>query len=103
MRVNLVVGLYYGGLGFTTQSSLETDNGEDHYSLSGTYTKPKNWSPPAGLDGPFYGIYGLKYPYYEYIYGVTDYINTWYGGFDTNILSHVLVGEAKEYYGKRNF
>ena len=28
MRVNLVVGLYYGGLGFTTQSSLETDNGD---------------------------------------------------------------------------
>ena len=26
MRVNLVVGLYYGGLCFTTQSSLETDN-----------------------------------------------------------------------------
>ena len=24
------------------------DNGEDHYSFSGTYTKPKNWSPPAG-------------------------------------------------------
>ena len=28
MRVNLVVGLYYGGSGFTTQSSLETDNGD---------------------------------------------------------------------------
>ena len=28
MRVNLLVGLYYGGLGFTTQSSLETDNGD---------------------------------------------------------------------------
>ena len=28
MRVNLVVGLYYGGLGFTAQSSLETDNGD---------------------------------------------------------------------------
>ena len=24
------------------------DNGEDHYSLSGTYTRPENWSPPAG-------------------------------------------------------
>ena len=78
-------------------------NGEDHYNLLGTYEGPKNWSPPAGLDGPFYGTYGLKYPYYEYIYGVTDYINTWYGGVKTNILSHVLIGEAKEYYGKRNF
>ena len=28
MKVNLVVGLYYDGLGFTTQSSLETDNGD---------------------------------------------------------------------------
>ena len=28
MRVNLVVGLYYGGSGFTTQSSFETDNGD---------------------------------------------------------------------------
>ena len=28
MRVNLVVGIYYGGSGFTTQSSFETDNGD---------------------------------------------------------------------------
>ena len=28
MRVNLVVGLYYGGSGFTTQSSFETGGGD---------------------------------------------------------------------------
>lgn len=43
MRVNLVIGLYHGGSGFTTQSSFETDNGDgtktyytfyiDHYSV----------------------------------------------------------------------
>ena len=88
--------------GISINHSIQ-DNGEDHYNLLGTYEGPKNWSPPAGVDGPFYGTYGLKYPYYEYIYSVTDYINTWYNNVHTNILTHVLLGEAKEYYGKRNF
>ena len=79
------------------------DNGEDHYNLLGTYEGPKNWSPPAGLDGPFYGTYGLKYPYYEYICKVTDYIDTWYNNVKTNILSQVMLGETTKYYGKRNF
>lgn len=56
------------------------DNGEDHYSFTGagTYTKPENWSPPAGVDGPFESSFDLKYPYYQYIYGWSGSIYTWY-------------------------
>lgn len=54
------------------------DNGEDHYSLSGTYTKPQNWSPPAGVDGPFDSSVGLKYPYYIYTIAWADQVSTWY-------------------------
>ena len=61
--------------GISINHSIQ-DNGEDHYNLLGTYEGPKNWSPPAGLDGPFYGTYGLKYPYYEYRYSGSHYIDT---------------------------
>ena len=56
------------------------DNGEDHYSYSGTYTKPENWSPPAGLDGPFDYPGDLEYPYYQYMYAWAGHITTWYNG-----------------------
>ena len=56
------------------------DNGEDHYSLSGTYTRPENWSPPAGLDGPFDYPNGLKYPHYAHTIVWADGVNTWYNG-----------------------
>ena len=69
--------LPYGGVSINHNIQ---DNGEDHYSLSGTYTKPKNWSPPAGLDGPFGGSYGLKYPYYVYVIGWSSFVSTWYNG-----------------------
>ena len=56
------------------------DNGEDHYTFTGTYTKPENWSPPAGVDGPFDYTVNLEYPYYQYIYGWAGHITTWYNG-----------------------
>lgn len=64
------------------------DNGEDHYSLSGTYTKPKNWSPPAGLDGPFDSPVGLEYPYYAHSITWADYVSTWYNGNVHNLDDH---------------
>lgn len=54
------------------------DNGEDHYSLSGTYTKPEIWSPPAGMDGPFDKPHGLKYPFYIHSIVCTGHVYTWY-------------------------
>ena len=54
-------------------------NGEDHYSLSGTYTS-QNWYPPAGVDGPFDSEADLKYPYYRYSSSWADYVKTWYNG-----------------------
>ena len=55
-------------------------NGEDHYTLSGTYTGPNNWTPPPGIDGPFKLPYDLQYPYYLYIREGKYYINAYYGG-----------------------
>ena len=63
--------------GMSINHSIQ-DNGEDHYNLLVTYEGPKNWSPPAGLNGPFYGTYGLKYPYYRYSSNWADYVNAWY-------------------------
>lgn len=55
-------------------------NGEDHYTYSGTYTKPQNWYPPAGVDGPFSNSTNLKYPYYHYMVGWAGHISTFYDG-----------------------
>ena len=78
------------------------DNGEDHYSFTGTYTKPENWSPPAGVDGPFESSSGLKYPYYHYIYGWSGTIYTWYN----DNWSYLDFGEYEngvlgEFYGNK--
>ena len=77
-------------------------NGEDHYSSSGTYTKPGNWSPPAGVDGPFDDLYDLnsKYPYYLHTIVWADIIYTWYGGkFD--FLYNTNSGQYSYYYGNK--
>ena len=87
--------------GMSINHSIQ-DNGEDHYNLLGTYDGPNNWSPPAGLDGPFYGISRLKYPYYEYKYSGTWYVNTWYNNDRENIQTNILLGEKTTYYGKRD-
>ena len=89
--------------GISINHSIQ-DNGEDHYNFLGTYEYkwPKNWSPPAGVDGPFFGTSRLKYPYYEYSYGFADYIMTWYNNSHHIINNHVLLGEKSIYYGKRN-
>lgn len=76
-------------------------NGEDHYTLSGTYTGPRNWSPPAGLDGPFYSEIDLKYPYYEYTYTWQHYIYTWYEDIKQTINITVLFGTPVYYYGNK--
>ena len=76
-------------------------NGEDHYNLSGTYTGPKNWSPPAGVDGPFYSAIDLKYPYYEYTYTWQHYIYTWYEDVEQTINTTVLIGDGGYYYGNK--
>ena len=69
--------LPYGGISIVHNIQ---PNGEDHYSFTGTYTKSENWSPPAGVDGPFDSSSGLKYPYYHYFYYWTGHITTWYNG-----------------------
>lgn len=75
------------------------DNGEDHYTYLGTYTKPQNWSPPAGLDGPFDYSNGLKYPYYVDVITWAADIYTWYNGkfkiFDLGLFSYM------RYYGNK--
>ena len=77
-------------------------NGEDHYTLSGTYTRPKNnWSPPAGVDGPFYSENYLKYPYYKHTYTSSDYIYTWYGDDEEMIRAHLVAGSDVRYYGNK--
>lgn len=78
------------------------DNGEDHYTFTGTYTKPENWSPPAGVDGPFDYTVDLEYPYYQYIYGWAGHITTWYNG-DLNWLDLGSGGApiGGYYYGKK--
>ena len=86
--------------GISINHSIQ-DNGEDHYNLLGTYDGTNNWSPPPGLDGPFYTTSSLKYPYYEYKYRGTDYVNTWYNNVRCNIKTHVLLGEKTKYYGKK--
>ena len=94
---------YLPCFGLSINHSIQ-DNGEDHYNLLGTYEYewPKNWSPPAGVDGPFHGTSDLKYPYYEYTYGFADYVTTWYNDDDHLIYNHFLVGQNSLYYGKKN-
>lgn len=74
-------------------------NGEDHYTYSGTYTRPQNWSPPPGLDGPFDYPNGLKYPYYVDIITWAGSIYTFYNGklktFDLGLFSYM------RYYGNK--
>ena len=79
-------------------------NGEDHYRLSGTYDGPRNWSPPAGLDGPFYSSVDLKYPCYEYTYRWQHRIYTWYNDAWDNGLNTVFsILNSGAYYGiKKN-
>lgn len=73
-------------------------NGEDHYNLSGTYEGPQNWSPPAGVEGPFQTPYDLKHPYYEYTRAYSQYIHTWYGNIIKTISQRIDSGKA-DYYG----
>ena len=76
-------------------------NGEDHYTLSGTYSWAGKWSPPAGLDGPFYSEKDLKYPYYKYTFTWGNAIYTWYED-DYEIIDNAfLLGFPKRYYGKK--
>lgn len=78
------------------------DNGEDHYTFTGTYTKPENWSPPDGVDGPFETSADLKYPYYQYIYDWAGSIYTWYNDEWNNL--HFDKGEngvLGEFYGNK--
>ena len=89
--------LPYGGVSINHNIQ---DNGEDHYSLSGTYTKPKNWSPPAGLDGPFDGSNGLKYPYYVYVIGWTTFVSTKYNGENHNLDDDLNI-QYIYYYGNK--
>ena len=86
--------------GMSINHSIQ-DNGEDHYNLSGTYTGPKNWSPPPGVDGPFYSAIDLKYPYYEYTYTFSDYIYTWYEDVKETISIHVVLGSHTRCYGNK--
>ena len=90
--------------GISINHSIQ-DNGEDHYNLLGTYEYewPKNWSPPAGVNGPYYSTVGLEYPYYRYKYSFGDYVRTWYNNEDDRIYNHILLGETSLYYGKRNW
>ena len=74
-------------------------NGEDHYTLLGTYKGPRNWSPPAGVDGPFYSTIDLKYPYYEYTRMRSYYIHTWYGGIKKLIRQEIELNGKVDYYG----
>lgn len=76
-------------------------NGEDHYNLSGTYTGPNNWSPPAGVDGPFHSPYDLKYPYYEYTRAKSYYIHTWYGGIIQTVKQGIDLDGRVQYYGNK--
>lgn len=76
-------------------------NGEDHYNLSGTYTGPNyNWSPPAGVDGPFYDYLYLKYPYYEYSFYRGHTIFTWYGD-RRQMIKGSAGGKSVRYYGNK--
>lgn len=75
-------------------------NGEDHYSLSGTYTKPQNWSPPAGLDGPFGHPNGLKYPFYVYTIEWAYSVDTWYND-DIKFLDISVSNGDIYYYGNK--
>ena len=74
-------------------------NGEDHYNLSGTYTGPNNWSPPAGVDGPFVNPLDLKYPYYEYTRSKSYYITAWYGDIRKLIKQVIDLNGHVDYYG----
>ena len=76
-------------------------NGEDHYNLSGTYTGPNNWSPPAGVDGPFVNPNDLKYPYYEYIRSKSYYIHAWYGNIKRSIKQVIDMNDKIDYYGNK--
>ena len=79
------------------------DNGEDHYAYSGTYTPPQNWSPPAGVDGPFNNHNDLKYPYYEHTNLWSGSIYTWYNGSYLHILNFGGDSgfENVKYYGNK--
>ena len=76
-------------------------NGEDHYSLSGTYIKPGNWSPPAGVDGPFDAAYYLKCPYYVYIRQKSYYILARYGDIKKTIKQVIDLNGDVKYYGNK--
>ena len=76
---------YLPGCGVSINHNIQ-DNGEDHYTYSGTYTPPQNWSPPAGVDGPFNNHIDLKYPYYEHTNLWAGSIYTWYNGTYLHIL-----------------
>ena len=76
-------------------------NGEDHYNLSGTYEGPNNWSPPAGVDGPFYGANDLKYPYYVYTRMKSYYIHARYGDIKKTIKQVIELNGYTEYYGNK--
>ena len=76
-------------------------NGEDHYNLSGTYEGPNNWSPPAGVDGPFNAAYYLKCPYYVYIRQKSYYILARYGDIKKTIKQVIDLNGDVKYYGNK--
>ena len=94
------VNTYLPCFGLSINHNIQA-NGEDHYTLSGTYAGPKNWSPPAGVDGPFYSAIDLKYPYYDYTYNFSDYIYTWYEDVKQTIEIKVMIGNGGGYYGNK--
>ena len=77
------------------------DNGEDHYSYSGTYTMPEHWSPPSGVDGPFDAAYYLKCPYYVYIRQKSYYILARYGDIKKTIKQVIDLNGDVKYYGNK--
>ena len=67
--------------------------------MLGTYEGPNNWSPPAGMEGPFFTPYDLKHPYYEYTRMKSYYIYAWYGGIKQLIKQVQEINGRVDYYG----
>ena len=89
--------LPYGGV--SINHNIQS-NGEDHYSLSGTYTNPGNWSPPAGVDGPFDLPFDLEYPYYVHVISWANQVYTWYND-KINFLNIHGANGGRYYYGNK--
>ena len=91
--------LPYGNL--IINHNIQANGEEDHYRLTGNYTNPPTqWSPPAGLDGPFDNPYHLKYPYYRQTVAFSYYVSIFYGGRNQNSTTFVSFGDSY-YYGNK--